>query len=53
MEENQDLDEMTLEKLLGEEITQISPAVRAIIASALRKARQRKRREQQPDFHKQ
>jgi hypothetical protein len=51
MEKNPDIDEMTLAKLLNDEITQISPEVRAIIASALRKARQR--REQQPDFPKQ
>ncbi len=48
MEKNQDIDEMTLEKLWGEEVTKLSPEVRVIIASALRKARQR--REQHQDF---
>jgi hypothetical protein len=48
MEKNQDIDEMTLEKLWGEEVTKLSPEVRVIIASALRKVRQR--REQHQDF---
>ncbi len=51
MEKTQGIDEMTLERLWGEEVTQISPEVRAIIASALRKAQQR--RERKPDFPKQ
>ena len=48
MEKNQDIDEMTLEKLWGEEVTKLSPEVRVIITSALRKVRQR--REQHQDF---
>jgi hypothetical protein len=47
-EKDQDIDEMTLEKLWGEEVTKLSPEVRVIITSALRKVRQR--REQQQDF---
>lgn len=38
MEKTQGIDEITLERLWGEEVTQMSPEVRAIIASALRKA---------------
>ena len=48
MDKNQDIDEITLEKLLGEEVTKLSPEVRIIIVSALRKVRQR--REQHKDF---
>ena len=46
MEKTQSIDEMTLEKLWGESVTQISPQVRAIIVSALRKARQRSEQSQ-------
>lgn len=46
MEKNQDIDEMTLEKLLGEEVTKLSPEVRIIIASALRKVKQRREQHQ-------
>jgi hypothetical protein len=48
IEKDQDIDEMTLEKLWGEEVTKLSPEVRVIITSVLRKVRQR--REQQQDF---
>lgn len=51
MEKTQGIDEMTLERLWGEEITQISPEVRAIIASALKKAQLI--RERKPDFSQQ
>lgn len=35
-------DEMLLERLWGDEVAQIAPEVRLIIASALRKAKQRR-----------
>ena len=46
MEKNQDIDEITLEKLWGEEVTKLSPEVRVIIASALRKVRQTREQHQ-------
>jgi nitrogen fixation/metabolism regulation signal transduction histidine kinase len=40
------IDETTLERLWGADLNQIKPEVKAIILSALRKARERRKRNQ-------
>ena len=42
------MDEMTLEKLWGAELNQLKPEVKAIILSALKKARERREQNQTP-----
>ncbi len=44
MEKTKNVDEITLERIWGERVTQISPEVRAIIVSALKKVREKKER---------
>lgn len=48
LEKAESSDEMMLERLWGDEVTQIAPEVRRIIASALRKAQERRDRYQSP-----
>jgi hypothetical protein len=48
LKKTKNIDEMTLERLWGERVTQMSPEVRAIIVSALRKVRERKDRFSDP-----
>jgi len=48
LEKTKNIDEMTLERLWGDRVTQISPEVRAIIVSALRKVRERQERFSDP-----
>jgi cell division protein FtsX len=42
VEKTKSVDEITLERIWGERLTQISPEVRAIIVSALKKVREKK-----------
>jgi len=42
------IDEMTLKRLWGAELNQLKPEVKAIILSALRKARERREQNQTP-----
>jgi hypothetical protein len=44
MSETENIDEMTLRQLWGNEITQLTPEVKSIIVAALKKVRERKER---------
>lgn len=48
LEKAENSDEMLLERLWGDEVAQIAPEVRRIIASALRKAKQKRDQYQSP-----
>lgn len=48
LEKAASVDETTLERLFGDEVTYLSPELREIIVEALRKARERRERKLSP-----